>query len=177
VKISFTGRHVTLKKSWEAYALKRFEKWGTFLKSGTVVHVVFSLEGYRQQVEATGQDGRYTITGKQTTKDMKESIDLLAEKITHQLSRQHEKLTMKKLPIGRIRKRLAPEPLADLAPASSGPRIEHEIYEGKPMTAEEALLELQSTEKPFLVFAESGSKSLAVLVKDKPNRYTLITKA
>ncbi len=174
MKLNITGRHIEITKAFNQYVRKRFKKWSNFLGPQASVHVILSVEGYRHQVEVIAKDGPYLANGKQVTKDMYQSVDLLAEKIGHQLMRQHERLTTVKGQ--RPRDRSLP-PLAKTKDTPGRPlRIEMEPLGGKPMTAEEAALQLQGLRSDFLVFEDIETGQLAVIQKDRAGGFKLITK-
>jgi putative sigma-54 modulation protein len=174
LKLSITGRHVEVPKKFTLYARKRLAKWEAFLKHDTVVHVVVTVESYRHTVEVTAQEGRYTVNAKQTTKDMYQSLDLLAEKIGSQLSRQHEKNVENKAIAPRRFKATVRE--VEARPASKEIVIDVEVFTGKPMTQDEAALELKSSRLPFLIFEDVETGQLAVITKRKDGTFRLVVK-
>ncbi|MEW6517011.1 MAG: ribosome-associated translation inhibitor RaiA [candidate division FCPU426 bacterium] len=177
MKIIITGRHMDITKPFNQYVKKRLQKWSSFLGSDAVVHVVASVEGYRQQVEVTAKDGPYEITAKQTTKDLYQSVDLLAEKVGRQIKRKHERLRRGK---NLRRRRVLPEEFmaapAPEAPVAKKPRIVVAPVAGKPMTQEEAALQLATLRNPFLVFEDAETGQLAVMTKNPDGSFKLITK-
>ncbi len=173
MKLLITGRHTDVSKPIQQYIRKRFQKWATFLGPDVEVHVVVSVQGYRQEVEVHAANGRYSLDGRQTTKDMRSSIDLLAEKIHRQLSRQHER----RLADFSAEPPAPPEPKAG-KPARrevrGGRIVEVETWAGKPMTREEAALELEGARQAFLVFEDAETGQLAVLIRRKDGDFKLI---
>lgn len=174
MKLNITGRHIEITKAFNQYVRKRFKKWSTFLGPEALVHVILSVEGYRHQVEVTAKDGPYLANGKQITKDMYQSVDLLAEKIGRQLMRQHERLTTTKNQRPRGRKPPLPVKVKDTPDRPL--EIEEEPLGGKPMTAEEAALQLQTLRSDYLVFEDIETGQLAVIQKSRSGRFKLITK-
>ncbi|MCK5242631.1 ribosome-associated translation inhibitor RaiA [bacterium] len=175
MKLIITGRRLEITKAFSQYVRKRFKKWSTFLGPNAAVHVTLEVEGYRHQVEAVAKDGPYSVTGKQTTKDMYQSVDLLSEKIGRQLMRQHEKLTNVKS-TSRARTATSPQREKIRMPAGQAPVIDVETIAGKPMTQEEAVLQLLSRRKSFLVFEDAENGQLAVLEKQKDGSFRLFVK-
>lgn len=169
MKILFTGRHSEITKKFNHYVRKRLGKLSIFLRPEATVHVTLVVENYRHTVEVLTKDGPYEATARQTTKDMYQSVDLLVEKLSRQLARKHEKRA-RKTSSGRLALR-PEEPIA-----STAPRIEVETWSGKPMTTEEAALQLLSQRRPFLVFEEDESGQLAVLLKQPDGSLRLIVK-
>lgn len=176
MELTITGRHIEVSKELKQYIRKRFGKWSTLLAPESEVHVILSVENYRNIAEVIANDKRYSLTGKQTSKDMFAAIDLLAEKVGRQLARQHEKFLTAKNGNATPRKLAArPERLARDASAT-GMIAEVQEPAGKPMTREEAALEFQGSRQPFLVFEDAETGQLAVLVKRKDGNFTLIVK-
>lgn len=175
MKLIITGRHVEVSKTIQQYIRKRFGKWATFLESDAEVHVIVSVEGYRHQVEVTAKGGRYSVNAKQITKDMYSAIDLIAEKIGHQLVRQHEKNVRK---TGGVtgRKLLAAGEKSPGEKPAAGRIADIEPVSGKPMTREEAVLQLQGSKQPFMVFEDVESGQLQVLVRKRDGNFKLIVR-
>lgn len=178
MKLTITGRNIEITRAHRSYIRKRFAKWSNFLHSGTVVHVILAVEGYRHIAEVTAKDKNYKLTGKQITKDLYQSIDLLAEKINRQLAKQHEKLINKDAAARSREKRMPMVDMAgkDVTTTFKEPQLLIETLAGKPMSAEEAMLQLKSSRKAYLVFEEAESGQLAVLSKEKNNKMKLIIK-
>ncbi len=175
MKLIITGRQMEVTKGIQQYIRKRFSKWETFLGSDTEVHVIMKVEGYRHQIEVTAQHGPYEVAAKQTTKDMYSSIDLLVEKVGHQLTRQHDKLS-RKSGIGLSPKVTLPELTRSPRETSVGRIAEVEAWSGKPMTSEEAALQMKGSKQPFMVFEEVHSGQLSVIVRRKDGNYKLYVK-
>ncbi len=175
MKLTITGRNIEITRAHRTYIRKRFEKWNTFLNSVTMVHVILSVEGYRHTAEVTSKDKHYSINAKTTTKDMYQSIDLLAEKITHQLTKQHDKLINKDA-ASRSREKRSLTTSAGGPREAAHPSLIVDYFTGKPMSIEEALLQLQNSRKPFLVFEDAENGQLAVLSKEKNNKIKLTIK-
>jgi putative sigma-54 modulation protein len=170
MKLTITGRHIEVSKKVQSYIRKRFGKWSTFLSPDTEVHVVCGVEGYRQTVEVSGKTGRYTLNGKQTTKDMLSAVDLLAEKIARQLARQHEMTIAKKSNSATVRKVVVP---AIKSKIRQGEIVNVQTYAGKPMSREEALLQMQNSKQAFLIFEEADTGQIAVLARKSDGNFIL----
>jgi putative sigma-54 modulation protein len=175
LKLIITGRQMEITKGIQQYIRKRFAKCSTFLGADAEVHVILKVEGYRHMAEVTTKHGPYTVAARQITKDMYSTIDLLVEKVTQQLTRQHDKL-QKKNGVG-LRMRAASEGSANLRrEPAAGLIVETEAVTGKPMTTEEAALQMKGTRLPFMVFEEVHSGQLQVLVRRTDGNFKLIVK-
>lgn len=176
MKLSITGRHTEIDNKLRAYLRKRFEKWSPFLPPETEVRVILTVEGYRHQVEVVASYKHATVTGRQVSKDMYSAVDLLAEKVGRQLVRQHEKQLAGQAGGGGRSRALRSAERGRGEPPEAGRIVAVEPVGGKPMTREEAALELQALRQPFLVFEEADSGQVAVLVRRKDGNFTLIVK-
>lgn len=176
MKFIITGRHMEVSRGINLYVRKRFKKWSTFLENNAEVHVVLMEEGYRQGVEVTAKAGPYSVTGRQSTKDMRQSIDLLAEKIGRQLARKHEKLVDSKMSGSRARP-LRKKAGTKTPGSKTGGRVVEVIpLEGKPMTQAEAVLQLQALSQTFLLYEDAETGQTAVLLKRPDGNFKLIVK-
>jgi putative sigma-54 modulation protein len=106
---------------------------------------------------------------------MRSSIDLLAEKIYQQLSRQHGRLLQKPGLEPRTVRELRPE-RPTRPETQPGQIAEVESWSGKPMTREEAALELAGSRQAFMVFEDAETGQLAVLTRRKDGDFKLILK-
>jgi len=177
LELTITGRHFEVSKELKQYIRKRFEKWATFLAPETEVHVVLTVENYRQIAEVNANDKRYSITGKQTSKDMFSSIDLLADKVGRQLARQHEKLASKSGAPTARKPGAASRPERGIREKSvTGRIVDVKAPDGKPMTREEAALEFRSSRQQFMVFEDVETGQLAVMTRRKDGNFALIIK-
>ncbi len=176
MKLSITGRHTEIDKELRAYLRKRFEKWSLFLPPEAEVRVILTVEGYRHQAEVVASYQRTTVTGRQVSKDMFSAVDLLAEKVGRQLARQHEKRLVGQAGGGGRTRGLRPAERGRGEVPATGRIVSVEPVGSKPMTREEAALELQTLRQPFLVFEEADSGQVAVLVRRKDGNFTLIVK-
>lgn len=176
MKFIITGRNFEITRAHRTYIRKRFSKWSNFLNAGSIVHVILYVEGYRQIAEVTSKDKHYTINGKQTTKDLYQSIDLLAEKINRQLAKQHDKLINKDAAMRSKDKRniTSLQSSASSKNEQKEPELIVGSVRGKPMSTEEAILQLQSVRKNYIVYMDAETGQLAVLTKEKNNKMKLI---
>ena len=107
--------------------------------------------------------------------DMYTSIDQALDKIERQLKKFNDKIKDK----GRgdtIRKQMTGDPIEDESePKDDKPEIiQTDIYFKKPMSPEEAAMQLDSYSQDFLVFLNSISDKLSIIYHREDGRYGLI---
>jgi putative sigma-54 modulation protein len=158
------------------YAKKKMEKVEKYLIEPIEVHFVMSVEKIRHIAEVTINANGVTIKGEESTGDMYSAIDLVMDKIGRQVKKHKEKLKSHKgnpnLPLSTIEPELQPSEERD---DSIPPRVvKAENLHVKPMSIDEAVMQMDLLDNNFLVFTNSKSESLNVLYRRKDGDYGLI---
>jgi ribosomal subunit interface protein len=97
VGVTVTFRHVAPTDAIRAYAERKFGHMARFLKRSCTVHLILSVDKYRQHGEVTVKSGRLAVTAQEETRDLYSVIDSLADKACRQLKSQQGKFKDKKL--------------------------------------------------------------------------------
>lgn len=97
VGVTVTFRHVAPTVAIRTYAERKFSHVAKFLKRACEVHLILSVDKYRQHGEVTVKSGRLAVTAQEETKDLYSVIDLLADKVGRQLKSQLGKSKDKKI--------------------------------------------------------------------------------
>src|SRR5690349_7171854 len=69
-EVSVTFRHVEPSSAIRAYALRKFSYIAKFLKRACEVHLILTVDKYRQRGEVTVKSGRLAVTAQEQTKDL-----------------------------------------------------------------------------------------------------------
>jgi ribosome hibernation promoting factor len=94
--VMVTFRHLEPTEALRAYAQRKLAHIGAMLKRACEAHLILSVDKYRQCGEVTVKSGRFSATAVQEAKDLYAVIDLLADKIVHQLKKALEKTKARK---------------------------------------------------------------------------------
>jgi putative sigma-54 modulation protein len=94
--VTVTFRHVDPTDALRKYAERKLAHIGKFLKRACQVHVILSVDKYRQCGEVTVKSGRLSATAAEVAKDLYSVIDLLTDKVGRQLKRHAEKIQARK---------------------------------------------------------------------------------
>ena len=97
VGVTVTFRHVAPTEAIRAYAERKFSHLGKFLKRDCEVHLILTVDKYRQHGEVTVKSGRLSVAAQEETHDLYSVIDLLADKVGRQCKSQLGKLKDKKV--------------------------------------------------------------------------------
>jgi ribosomal subunit interface protein len=97
VVVTVTFRHVAPTDAIRTYAERKFAHVAKFLKRACEVHLILTVDKYRQQGEVTVKSGRLLVTALEETHDLYSVIDSLADKVGRQLKSQLGKSKAKRL--------------------------------------------------------------------------------
>jgi len=177
MNVEITGRHVVITPAIRTYVMKRLRKFEKILGEDISFHVIITVQKVRQTAEILLKSKLLDLAGKGQTNDMYASIVLAIEK----LERQALKHKNKKIEGKRQRakeqsvavKSGTRRPVTGSRVSKNDGILEEEAYR-KPMTVEEAVIELNQADYPFIVFRNSESGIVNVLYRRKDSSLGLI---
>jgi len=168
MRLIITGRHFDVTEGIKDHIEDKIVKFEKYLKKIIEVHVILSIEHERQMAEMILSGSDVKLLGKEETGDMYSSIDAAASRIEHQLRDRKEKLKHhKRKPLKENEQIFEDENQIPLI-------IEDERNLDKPMSPEEAMLELDVQGLEFMVFKDSNDNKRKVIYKRRDNNYGLI---
>lgn len=168
MQLIITARHFDITEGIKDHIRDKINKFERYLKKIIEVHVVLSIEHERQLAEIILKGSDVKLMAKDETGNMYSSIDSVASKIEHQLRDYKDKLKHHK------RKPLKKEESFIEQEAQIPLIIEDKRNLDKPMSPEEAMLELDVQGLEFLVFKDSNDNKKKVMYRRRDNNYGLI---
>ena|SRR5437660_6252514 len=171
----YTGRHVEVTPAIRQHVEEQFKKLNNIF-NGTEprVHVIVEVEKNRQIGEVIVHWRDHTLTAKDINADMYMALSRAIGKIEKQSLKLKKKIIDRKhnSPKASV---AAPNPDGQIKAAPAPPRIVNaRHYNVKPMTAEEASLELSTNTDSFIVFRDAETNRVAVLYKRQDGNFGLI---
>lgn len=188
MQLNITFRNFDSSDSLRNYAQEKVERVHKYLDAAGEAHVVLSQERHLNHADITIASGRFVLRGRERSEDMYASIDLAMDKIERQLRRYKERLkdhhVRDKAPHRRglledLRVRHDVVALATPEEESGaqdlGPRVirSNELLI-KPLTVDEAIMQMDLMNNDFLVFTNAGSREMNVVYRRKDGHYGLI---
>ena len=174
MRISITGKNIAVSDYLNDLVNKKVGKLERYFPQDADVFVTLSVEKNRHIVEVTIPYEGGVIRGEEITGDMYASIDNVLDKLEKQIIRHRTRLE-KCLRVGAVREietRLGVE--IDEA-EEEGPKIVRvKRFAIKPMSEEEAMLQIEMVGHSFYVFLNSETNQMNVLYKRKDGNYGLI---
>jgi putative sigma-54 modulation protein len=176
MNVEITGRHVVITPAIRAYVLKKLGKFTKIFGDDINFHVIIGVEKERQTAEILLKSKMLELTGKGQSDDLYNSIVRAIEKLERQALKHKNKLVegkRKAKPKSMTNKLEVEESTPGvLDKKQSG--IREELVHKKPMEVEEAVLELDQSSYPFVVFRNTESGDMNVLYRRKDGILGLI---
>jgi putative sigma-54 modulation protein len=176
MQITTTFRHMESSEPLKAYAQEKIEKVQRYIDEPIVVQVFLTVEKIRHLAEITITARGITIKASEETNDMYAAIDAVTDKIERQLRRYKERIKEHKPGAESTARRIKK---TVLAAESVEPRLEPVIIKSntfsiKPMSVDEAVMQMDLLHKDFLVFTDSTTEDINVIYRRKDGNYGLI---
>jgi putative sigma-54 modulation protein len=176
MNIIVTGRHLELDDDIKDYAEKKLLKAETFFDQIIEAHIVMSAEKHRRSAEVTLNAKNVTFHANVETDDIYRAIDGVMEKVEAQVKKYKEKIRDHK---HRTKGIVALDEETDIEDdLENAPESPFEIqivkvskFAQKPMTIEEAAMQIKLTDKNFLMFSNFQTNQVNVVYKRKDGTY------
>ncbi len=172
MKITMTGKQIELTDGLKARVEDRFSKLDKYFYKDTEAFVTLSVQRDDQVVEATIHSGSLLLRVEEATADMYQSIDNAVDVLERQLRRNKTKLEkkMKKEYVENVAFDNIPEP----AQEEEIKIVRTKQIESKPMSPEEAVLQMELIGHAFFIFTNSETGEPNVVYRRKKGDYGLI---
>jgi putative sigma-54 modulation protein len=173
MKFEYTGRHVEVTLALRSHVENHFAKTRHLFDSDTVkAHVIINVEKGRHRAEIIVKWRDYVLAAHDTSTDMYQALTKAIEKIEKQalklkdksVERSQKKTKASKLKVEEVIEPVLFEP--QIIPSKS--------YAVKPMTSDEAVLELKADVNQFLVYRDAKSEKISVIYNRKDGNFGLI---
>lgn len=174
--VSVTFRHLEATTSLREYAIEKVSRVKKYFDGKNEINVVLSSEKHRNTAEITIKADRININAKEETDDMYSAIDLAVDKVDRQMKKYKEKLKRRKtntIP-QRITSRYNILSSKNIGEDQQPKIIKTENVFAKPMSLEEAVMQLKLLNNDFLVFINASSGKVNVIYHRKDGDYGLI---
>ena len=170
MNIIVTGRHIEVTPALKGYAEKKVARFDRYLSNISEAVVTISVEKYRHKVEVLLKANGVLIQAEGITGDVYSSIDEVAEKLERQIKKYKEKLVTHRKSEGKAAPMSEEAPL----PAEGGRIIKNKRFELKPMSPDEAAMQMELLDKDFFVFTNDNSGEINVIYRRRDNNFGLI---
>lgn len=175
MKITVRGKNIEVTPALIDYAEKKLSKLDKHFDKATDAQVLLSVIRDDHVVEVTVSLNGLILRGEESTGDMYASIDMVVDKLERQLKKLKTRMTrsMRQRGVRVISEKHAAAEAEERA--EEEPRlVKTKRFPLKPMSVEEAILQMEMLSHNFFVFANADSNTVNVVYRRNDGDYGLI---
>ena len=135
--------------------------------------VVVNVKGHRQKVEVTIPLKTVILRAEETREDLYAAIDVVADKLERQIRKNKTKLQSKKMK-DTFSKDFMLDAIENVEEENVDKIVKRKKIEVKPMSEEEAILQMELLEHQFYIFKNSETNNISVVYKRNEGNYGII---
>ena len=176
MRVSVIAKNTTATPALKDMVEKKLSKIKKYFNPDVEVKATLSVQKNKQKVEVTIPFNGVILRAEESTEDMYKSIDLVINKLERQIRKQRTKLLKKSNESLRFTQidEFAFENEEDALEDENGKIVKTKKFSIKPMSVEEAILQMELVGHNFYVFQDFDGNNVNVVYKRKGNTYGLI---
>lgn len=178
MNVEYVARNFEMDDRIREFTNDKLAKVIKFLDEPVEIRVTLEKEKHRQSAELRLAHRFGLIQAHEETDDMFDAVNLAVDKAEKQARRSRKKFMDKRRKADRVNGQQWPIEVLERASVGGGgkPRIiKSGVLSIKPMSIDEAALELDDSKNGFVVFRDSVSDQVSVLYRRNDDNYGLIT--
>ncbi|HAE92271.1 ribosome hibernation-promoting factor, HPF/YfiA family [Tissierella praeacuta] len=173
MKLNFTGKNMEITDALRDVTEKKLGKLDKYFQKDIEGNVTFSSEKNRKIIEVTINLPGTIIRAEESTDDMYVSIDKTVDVLERQIRKYKTKLQKRYKNNETIRfENVVPLPVED--DFEKPKLVKRKRFGLKPMSSEEAILQMELLRHNFYVFLDSDNDEVSIVYKRKDGNYGLI---
>ena len=173
MKITITGRKVNLRDHFKDLAAKKLSRFDRIFDEDAEAKVVVTVLKNRQTVEITIRSGGMFYRAEATADEMNDALDDVIDALASQIRRNKTRLEKK------IHFSALDEGFQQLSEEREEPEeykvVRTKHFFVKPMSVEEAILQMNLLEHQFFMFRNQEDNQINVVYQRKDGNYGLLT--
>ena len=174
MRFQYAEKKVSLPENVHRYAEKKVMKLERFFGDDADALVTFSVEKNRNNVEITVHAANTYFRASESTSDMFASVDAAVATIERQIRKNKTRLARRLRQDAFVRTPDATSFAPEEPEEGTFEIIRTKKFNMKPMTREEAILQMNLLDHTFFVFRNSEDDSLSIVYQRKNGGYGLI---
>lgn len=172
MKVKLTGKNLEITDALRDIIFEKLEKFGKYFKEDTEAQATLSVQKSRQIIEITIPINGSLLRVEEATDDMYVSVDRALDKLNRQIRKHKTKLEKRYKGHDTIRFEYIPD--VDVSDKSEGKIVRTKRFPVKPMSSEEAVLQMELLGHNFFVFTSAETSDVNVVYKRKDGNYGLM---
>lgn len=174
MKISVTFRN-TEGESWQKeYVEERLGKLKRYIDNPVDARVILSVEKFRNTAEINLSSNGLNINSREEEKDMHLAIDNAIEKLERQLKKRKEKIRGFKSSPSREEASEGEAPGEEGEDLSAAKVVETRKIVLKPMSIDDAILEMETTKNRFVIYRDASLENVNVIYRREDGKFALL---
>lgn len=187
MRVNIAGRQVEVTKALQQFTEKKLQKLEKLLDGPVEAHVVLGIEKHRHLCEMQVRSRTALLSGQSETEDLYASVGDVVDKLERQALKHKEKRKERKkkstrrgpraeaaVPPERIRRKKVSAEGATAAVAPTPRIVRTPRYRLKPLTPDDALLELETTQESILVYRDAETYRVNVIYRRPDGAFGLV---
>jgi putative sigma-54 modulation protein len=177
MQVNITFRHLEPTEALKSHVRGRVQHVQRYFDRPTEAHAVLHVENLHHHAEITLKAGRYLLRGTARTQDMYASIDAAADKIERQLKKHKERIHDHKTPARPFEPVEIRHDVLDVLAHPERPShkvVRSEQFQARPMTVDEAVMQLELLDARFFVFQNAEDGAINVVFRRDDGNVGLI---
>jgi putative sigma-54 modulation protein len=171
MNVHYTARKTALTPGIQAYCEKRLARLKDLVDAVLDVNIILAIQKNRHKAEIHVRAKGVGYVVIEEAQDMMDSLNRAFDTLETRIRKDRAKWREKKRRGGRERKALAP---AVAVPEPENRVIRASFFSLKPMSLEEAIIQLDAKAKEVFLFRREGSQEWAAVYRRKDGQYGLI---
>jgi putative sigma-54 modulation protein len=172
MKMNYTGKNVEVTEALKDVTEKKLGKLDKYFQKDIEGNVTFSVEKNRKIIEVTINLPGTILRAEESSDDMYASIDKAVDVLERQMRKHKTKLQRRYQNGETIRfENIAPLLVEEEEKLKV---VKRKKFDLKPMSTEEAILQMELLRHNFFVFMNADSEEISVIYKRKDGHYGLI---
>lgn len=176
MQVAVRGKNIEITAALREYVEKKLGKIEKFSDHPVTAQVNLYVERGRHIIEVTAGLNGLLLRGEEATTDMYASIDLVSDKLEKQVQKYR----------ARLRRRKESAPVVEAIPAIAAPNdddasadldgkiVKTKRFPVKPLTVDEAILQMEMVSHDFFVFVNSDTSKVNVVYRRHDGDYGLL---
>ncbi len=175
MEIFVRGDKIEVTKAIQEYANEKIGRINKYIGDSESVRatVVVNVKGHNHKVEVTIPLRNVILRAEETRDDLYAAIDVVVDKLERQIRKNKTKIQSKKMK-EKLSKDFMFEAIEKIEEENKDKIVKRKTVEVKPMSEEEAILQMELLEHQFYIFKDSETNNIAVVYKRKEGDYGII---